>query len=354
MSEQSGEKKGNGNGEAVGAALIKAKQGLTPHDVAYAFAASGYFHDVRKVSQAVVKIAAGSELGLGPMASVNGIHFIEGQLSPGANVMATLIRRSLADPRGGVSYDYKILHLDDVKCTIRFSRRFVGTKEWEHLQPDITFTIDDARRAGLVKPRSGYEKHPQNLLFARTISNGFKWHCPELAGGMPLYDRADMESVVEGEFREDVSTPFIVAGEVAAGDDIDPPFEDEEFPPAPEWEGGPTPPEDTLPRAEPARERQPNQWEDEIRRVVLDLQLVSNEYAVTAILNRSPFRVVPFGRLDKVSAVAWFCVWGEVTDELGKKAPSEQRQAVAAERWEANKAKYLDWARAQLGAPSAE
>jgi len=353
-SEEPKAKKDNGNGDAVVGALVKAKSGITPHDLAYAFAASGYFHDVRKVSQAIVKIAAGAELGLGPMASVNGIHFIEGQLAPGANVMATLIRRS-------PDYDYKILELNDLKCTIRYFRR-AGNK-WEQMEPDVTFTIDDARRAGLVKPRSGYEKHPQNMLFARAMSNGFKWHCPELAGGMPLYDKTDMEGIVEGEFVEEGSAGFLQASDLAGADrqaeavgqgwpdpeEQAPRWKDEEFPPAPQWEGGPAPAEHELPQAPQTEPRQKNQWEDEIRTKAVALGLVENDFAVVAILNRSPLLQIPFGRLKLETALGWVCAWVEVTTELTRKAPSEQRQAVATERWSAARDKYIGIARRAMG-----
>ncbi len=43
---------------------------------------SGYFQDAKQAAQAVVKVLAGAEIGLGPIASMTGIYIIS-RLSPG-------------------------------------------------------------------------------------------------------------------------------------------------------------------------------------------------------------------------------------------------------------------------------
>ncbi|MGH2620151.1 MAG: hypothetical protein ACRDHG_06215 [Anaerolineales bacterium] len=291
-------------------ALAKVEGGLTPTNLATAFAASGFFPDVRKVSQAIVKIVAGQELGLGPIASVNGIHFIEGALVPGANVMAALVKRS-------GDYDYKVLELDDEKCTIQFLHKAAG--EWEAMQPDVTFTMSDARRASLVKARSGWEKFPKNMLFARALSNGFKWHTPHLGGGFPMYDPSEFGSPIEAEFAE-----------------VDYPAAD-----SPIFEGGLAPAEDAeaaaglgldaAPQVEGGRVK--NQWENDVLTRVLGLGLTENRFSAVATLNQSPFVGVPFGQLAMGEAVAWFVCWQEVKAELGADAETDERGQVARGRW---------------------
>jgi hypothetical protein len=66
----------------------------------------------------------------------------------------------------------------------------VGRPTWETLGVS-TFTLEDARSAELVKTGSAWAKHPRNMLFARAMSNGVKWHMPDLLGGMPVYTEAD-------------------------------------------------------------------------------------------------------------------------------------------------------------------
>jgi hypothetical protein len=46
-----------------------------------------------------------------------------------------------------------------------------------------SFTIEQARAAGLVRPKSGWEKNPANMLRARCISNGVAMLAPEIFAG---------------------------------------------------------------------------------------------------------------------------------------------------------------------------
>ena len=64
------------------------------------FAQSGYFSDARGAAQAAVKILAGRELGLPPIASMTGINIIKGKVSLSAVVMASVLKRT-------PGYDYK-------------------------------------------------------------------------------------------------------------------------------------------------------------------------------------------------------------------------------------------------------
>lgn len=136
---------------------------------AQAMAQSGFFTDARDVSKAMVKVLAGRELGLGPFASMTGIHIIQGRPAMGANLIATLIKN---DPR----YDYRVAELTDDICTIVF---------FEGGQPvgESTFTRADARRAGT----KNLDKFPRNMLFARAISNGARWYTPGIFGGTVVY-----------------------------------------------------------------------------------------------------------------------------------------------------------------------
>lgn len=133
--------------------------------LARAFAESGYFADARGWAQAVVKIQAGRELGFGPMASMVGIHIIKGKVTLSANLIASAIRRS-------GRYDYRVASLSDQACELIF---FVGGKE----VGASVFTMDDARKADISKG-DNWKHYPRNMLFARAISNGAKWYCPDI------------------------------------------------------------------------------------------------------------------------------------------------------------------------------
>jgi len=61
---------------------------------ANAMAASGFFQDARQAAQAVVKILAGQELGVGPFTSMTGVYIIQGRPALSANIMAAAVKRS--------------------------------------------------------------------------------------------------------------------------------------------------------------------------------------------------------------------------------------------------------------------
>ena len=47
----------------------------------------------------------------------------------------------------------------------------------------LSYTIDQARKAGLLKAGSGWDKNPGNMLRARVISNALGMLCPEIFAG---------------------------------------------------------------------------------------------------------------------------------------------------------------------------
>jgi hypothetical protein len=156
------------------------------------FAASGYFQDARDASQAIVKILAGQELGLPPIASMTGIHIIKGKVSLSATTMAAVLKRH-------GNYDYRVLEHSHEGCKIEFFQNgeSIGISE---------FTMEDAKMAGLMKG-DNYRKYPRNMLFARAMSNGIRWYCPDILGG-PAYtpgeldhnaDEGGDDQIVEGD-----------------------------------------------------------------------------------------------------------------------------------------------------------
>lgn len=151
-------------------------------DTAKAFAASGMFSDVKSQSQAIVRIMAGKELGLGPFAAMRGINIIKGNVALNSGCMASRIKAS-------EKYDYRIKEITDKVCTITFleNGKEIG---------ESTFTIDDGIRGGTKNVN--YKTNPRNMLFARAVSNGAKWYCPDVFNGS-IYSEEEAEIIVEQE-----------------------------------------------------------------------------------------------------------------------------------------------------------
>jgi len=145
-------------------------------------AKSGYFQDAKDAAQACVKVLAGQELGLPPIASMMGISLIKGKVTLSANLMAALIRQH--------GYDFRVERLEQDGCTLSFL-----AKDGKELGKS-TFTAKDAQAAGIRGDM--YNKYPRNMYFARAISNGAKWFTPEIFGGVPVYSDGELGEA-EGE-----------------------------------------------------------------------------------------------------------------------------------------------------------
>ena len=156
-------------------------------------AQSGYFQDAREASQAIVKVLAGQEMGFGPIASMVGVHIIKGKPAPGANLMASAVK---SNPR----YDYQIIKLADDVCTLAFFEN--GKKVGES-----TFTAADAQKAGT----QNMGKFPRNMLFARAISNGVRWFCPDVFNGVTAYTPEELGAEVDGDGEVIDVTPTVTS-----------------------------------------------------------------------------------------------------------------------------------------------
>ena len=126
------------------------------------FAESGMFTDSKQMAQAFVKIQAGQEMGIGAFASMTGINIIMGKPTISAGLIASAVKRS-------GKYDYKVKEMNEKICSVDFyqGKEFIGNS---------TFTLEDAKK----QSTKNLDKFPKNMLFARAISNGQKWFCPDI------------------------------------------------------------------------------------------------------------------------------------------------------------------------------
>jgi hypothetical protein len=159
--------------------------------VAVDFAKSGYFADAREISQAVVKIFAGRELGLGPVYSMTHIYIVKGKIAIAAEVMGALIKKTNR-------YDYQVKKLDDEECILMFTD---NNKE----AYTSKFTMTDARRAGLITGGSGWEKWPRAMLMSKALSQGARIVCPHVIAGAYTPEDFGMEANAEGDYQQPVT-----------------------------------------------------------------------------------------------------------------------------------------------------
>jgi hypothetical protein len=169
-------------------------------------AKSGMFADARQEAQAVVKILAGAEMGFGAISAMTGIHVIQGRVTVGANLMAAAVKKS-------GKYDYRVLEMTEQVCTIEFFQVSFSTRQLESLGKS-TFTAADAKKA----QTKNMDRYARNMLFARAMSNGVRWYCPDALGGAPVYTPEEMgaDTDEEGNVIQaaavEVETPVVTDG----------------------------------------------------------------------------------------------------------------------------------------------
>ncbi|MEH1808478.1 hypothetical protein [Nostoc sp.] len=150
-------------------------------------AKSGFFADAKEAAQCGVKVLAGMELGFGAIASMTGVHIINGKPSIGANLMAAAVKRS-------GKYNYRITRHGNDGCTIVFyeNGEVIG---------ESTFTKDDAIAAGALDGKNGHtwKKFPRNMMFNRAMSNGVRWYCPDIFAGSVAYTPEELDCEVDEE-----------------------------------------------------------------------------------------------------------------------------------------------------------
>jgi len=148
--------------------------------VANACAKSGYYKDIRDASQAVVKMLAGRELGIGPVTALAHIHIVEGKPAAGATLLGAMVKRS-------GRYDYRVKNWTNDACEIAWFDRNeeIGVS---------SFTEADAKRAGLAG-KHNWKTYPKAMYFARALTQGIRAYCPDAAGGV-VYTPEELQPAV--------------------------------------------------------------------------------------------------------------------------------------------------------------
>lgn len=181
-------------------------------------AKSRMFKDVTQAEQAFAKMLVGYHLGLNPSQSMMGIQIVRGNVGMSYPLMGAFIKS-----RSG--YDYKILEHDDLHAKIEFIKdgETVGT---------ASFSVEDAKRAKLVKSDGGWETYPENMCVARALSKGIRFFMPEALGGLPVYATDEIPAATaldeltagEGSGEEpDVELPQDVLNVIADAIELDAP-----------------------------------------------------------------------------------------------------------------------------------
>lgn len=137
-------------------------------------------------------VQKGWELGLTPMEALENVYVVDNSL-----YVNSFIMRSNAQKNG-----VKIERVEEgpEHCTVRITRPDMPNAPFEY-----TYTLAQARQAGVVRQGGNWEKYPDRMLFARATRNCLRDHCADLIG------TADYREPEEIEDLESPVRPRVVA-----------------------------------------------------------------------------------------------------------------------------------------------
>lgn len=153
--------------------------------VAQMMAKSGFFDDAKSAAQAGVKIMAGMELGIPPVAAVRGVYVLDGNTCLSSGLLAALIKQH---PR----YDYKVVEATDERAELAFYEN--GEK-----QGTASFSMEEARSidhgSKKLAQKDNWQNYPSDMCFSRALSRGRRRFCPDIGNG--IYTPDEMGAVTD-------------------------------------------------------------------------------------------------------------------------------------------------------------
>jgi hypothetical protein len=154
-------------------------------EFARAIVDSGTIPHLRSVEAAFIVLATGAELGLSAMQSLRCIHVIDNRPSLSADLVVALVKRS------PVCRWFRLVSSDTVSATYETQRRN------EPAPTRYTYTLDDARRAGLLS-KNPWRLYPSAMLRARAASTLARMVYPDLVAGL-IDDDLDIQQAQQAQ-----------------------------------------------------------------------------------------------------------------------------------------------------------
>jgi len=117
----------------------------------------------------IMTLLTARELNVGPMLALNGGVFnINGKVELSARLLGTLIRRS--------GHIIKVVESTAIKCTLQ------GIRTDNQDSTETSFTVEEAKKAGLFKIGGGWDKYPEDMCYARALSRLARRLFPDVIG----------------------------------------------------------------------------------------------------------------------------------------------------------------------------
>lgn len=148
-----------------------------------------------KPADLAFQIMTGRELGLGPMASIRGIHVIQGKPVLAADTIVALVLSS------GLAEYFAEIESSSTSVTYETKRKSTPFPQ------RCTWTLDDAKRAGLYPTKDNWRLYPRAMLASRAKAELARSAYPDVIAG--VYDADEIQvpvrpdaQIVDAEFSD--------------------------------------------------------------------------------------------------------------------------------------------------------
>lgn len=121
-------------------------------------------------SAVTAAILAGSEMNIGPMASLMHVHMIDGRPSLSAEMQRALVL--------ALGHRIRYREMTNTRCVVDGQR--AGEAEWT----TVVYTLDDAKNAGLAG-KQNWRRYPRRMLAARATAELCRLVFSDALSGMP-------------------------------------------------------------------------------------------------------------------------------------------------------------------------
>jgi hypothetical protein len=161
-------------------------------------------------AQAFLTVSFAEQRGLDLLTCTQGVNFVRGR-----PVIDATLQRALAKRAG---YRVRVTVATTTSATVEVS-------EGDELLGTATYTLDDARAAGLAE-KDNWKQNPKAMLVARATTQAMRWFAPDVMTGLLVEDEADDTDAVAVLAPPTVDTPTADVAEhidtpaSAAEDDI--------------------------------------------------------------------------------------------------------------------------------------
>ncbi len=155
---------------------------------------------LRSAESVLGAMLTGHELGIQPMASLAKIHVIEGRPTLSAEMMRAIVLRE--------GHQIHVEETTNTRCTL------VGRRGGDTRETSITWTMDDARNAGLVN-KNNWKSYPRAMLLARATGELVRAVFPDVLAGISYAKEEAEDGLDDFEGTAVPETPAAPAGRVA-------------------------------------------------------------------------------------------------------------------------------------------